>query len=266
MKITYVTGNKYKIELAQRILGPLGIEIVQKKIYCPEIQDDKIENVSKFSAQYATNKLETPVIKNDSGLVIEALNGFPGPYTAYVENTLTEDGILKLMADIENRKAYFIEVISYCKPNCEPISFISKTEGKISLEKRGEFGWSYDRIFIPKGETKTLAEFNDDERWKFWSNDAYIQLKDFLLKNKGSNTLGSKYSLYTKDNRPTSVSTIILNGIRGDIILLVSPIPGNILVIDITITPISSQTYLRYRHMTFYLNLLSVLDLLLFLC
>ena len=180
MQITYVTGNKYKIELAQRILNPLGVEVLQKKIYCPEIQDDKIENVSKFSAKYAANELGKPVIKNDSGLVIDALNGFPGPYTAYVEDTLTEDGILKLMQGKEDRTACFIEVISYCEPNKEPICFISKTEGRISLEKRGEFGWSYDRIFIPKGENKTLAEFNDDERWKFWSDDAYLKLKDFL--------------------------------------------------------------------------------------
>ncbi len=180
MEITYVTGNKYKIELAQRILGPLGINVLQKKIYCPEIQDNKIGNVSKFSAKYAANELKTAVIKNDSGLEIEALNGFPGPYTAYVEDTLTEVGILKLLNGVVNRKACFVEVISYCEPNKEPISFISKTEGYISEEKRGEFGWSYDRIFIPSGEQKTLAEFNDEERWKFWSNDAYIQLKNFL--------------------------------------------------------------------------------------
>ena len=128
MKITYVTGNKYKIELAERILNPLGIEVLQKKIYCPELQDDKIENVSKFSAKYAAGELKMPVIKNDSGLVIESLNGFPGPYTAYVENTLTEDGILKLMQGEANRRAYFLEVISYCEPGIEPISFISKTE------------------------------------------------------------------------------------------------------------------------------------------
>ena len=180
MDITYVTGNKYKIELAQRILSPLGINVLQKKIYCPEIQDDKIENVSKFSAKYAANELGMPVIKNDSGLVIEALNGFPGPYTAYVEDTLTEEGILKLMEGKENRNAYFVEVISYCQPNQEPVSFISKTEGSIALEKKGEFGWSYDRIFIPKGQDKTLAQMPDDERWKFWSDDAYLQLKDFL--------------------------------------------------------------------------------------
>ena len=184
MQIVYVTGNKYKIELAQRILSPLGITVEQKKIYCPEIQDDKIENVSKFSAKYAANELNIPVIKNDSGLIIEALNGFPGPYTAYVEDTLTEEGILKLMTNIQNRKACFVEVISYCEPNKEPVFFISETEGEISLTKKGEYGWSYDRIFIPKGQTKTLAEFNDDERWKFWTDDAYLKLKDYLNKIK----------------------------------------------------------------------------------
>lgn len=188
MEITYVTGNKYKIELAQRILGPLGVEVKQKKIYCPEIQDDSIENVSKFSAKYAANELNEAVIKNDSGLVIEGLNGFPGPYTAYVEDTLTEEGILKLMKGIENRKAYFVEVISYCEPGKEPISFVSKTHGSISLEKRGEYGWSYDRIFIPKGEEKTLAEFDDDERWKFWSDDAYLLLRDYVEKKTNNLT------------------------------------------------------------------------------
>ena len=182
-QITYVTSNSYKIELAQRILQPLGIEVVQKKIYCPELQDDDILNVSKYSAKYAANQLQQPVIKNDSGLIIEALNGFPGPYTSYIEDTITEDGILNLMQNKENRAAYFLEVVSFCEPNKEPISFVSKTFGFISKEKRGEYGWSFDRIFIPKGEEKTLAQFEDDERWKFWSNDAYLNLKNYLENN-----------------------------------------------------------------------------------
>lgn len=182
MEIVYVTGNAYKIELAKRILEPMGVTINQKKIYCPEIQDDDIANVSKFSAQYAANKLNMPVIKNDSGIIIEALKGFPGPYTSYVEDTITEEGILKLMQGKSNRKAYFTEVISYCEPGKEPISFISNTYGEISEELRGEYGWSFDKIFVPKGEFKTLAEFSDDERWKFWSDDAYLQLKDYLEK------------------------------------------------------------------------------------
>ena len=184
MQIIYVTGNKFKIETAQKILGPQGVEVIQKKIHCPEIQDDSIENVSKYSAKYAANELQMPVMKNDSGLVIEGLNGFPGPYTSYVENTITEEGILKLMEGIKNREAYFIEVLSYCEPGQEPVSFLSKTLGTISEVKKGEFGWSYDRIFIPKDQTKTLAEFNDDERWKFFNDDCYLQIKGHIEKVK----------------------------------------------------------------------------------
>jgi len=180
MEIVYVTSNKFKVEVAQKILGPLGVNVIPKKIYCPEIQDNSIENVSKFSAKYAANELKCPVIKNDSGLVIEALKGFPGPYTTYIEDTIEEGGILKLMQNEDNRKAYFIEVISYCEPGKEPISFTSKTNGIISKEKKGEFGWSFDRIFMPHGEARTLAEIPDDDRWKFWSDEAYLKLKYFL--------------------------------------------------------------------------------------
>ena len=181
MKIVYVTGNKYKIELARKILEPYGIEIEQKKICCPEVQDDEIEKVSQFSARYAANKLGCAVIKNDSGLCIEALKGFPGPYTAYCEDTITESGILKLMEGQQNRNANFVEVISYCEPNSEPISFTSNNLGQISKAEKGEFGWSYDKIFVPNGQTQTLAQLSDEERWKFWSNEAYLKLKDFLL-------------------------------------------------------------------------------------
>ena len=180
MKIIYVTGNKYKIELAKKILEPLGIEIEQKKIYCPELQDNEIEKVSQFSAKYAANQLNCAVIKNDSGLCIEALKGFPGPYTAYCEDTITESGIIKLMQGVENRNADFVEVISYCEPGQEPVSFFSHNKGTISQTAQGENGWSYDKIFIPDGQSKTLAEIDDEERWKFWSNDAYLKLKKFL--------------------------------------------------------------------------------------
>lgn len=179
-KLVYVTGNKFKILTAQKILEPLGIEVDAKKMDCPEIQADSIEEVAKYSSKYASDKLKINTLKNDSGLVIPALNGFPGPYTHYVEDTLTEDGILNLMKDIQDRKAYFLEVLAYTEYGKEPITFISKTEGTISTDKQGDYGWSYDRIFIPNGEEKTLACFDDDERWKFWGNEAYENMAQYI--------------------------------------------------------------------------------------
>ena len=112
-KITYVTGNWAKIMSARQLLEPLGFEIEQVKMDVPEIQHDSIEEVAKFSAKWASDKLGKTVLKNDSGLCIESLNGFPGPYTHYVDDTLGEDGVLKLLEGVEYRKAYFIEVLAY---------------------------------------------------------------------------------------------------------------------------------------------------------
>ena len=180
MKITYVTGNWAKIKSAKQFLEPLGIEIDNIKIDVPEIQDDNIENVAKYSAKWASNELKCDVLKNDSGLCINALNGFPGPYTHYVDDTLGEDKILKLLEDEEDRSAYFIEVLAYCKYNEEPVTFTSITKGTISKVKQGEFGWSWDFIFIPEGQTKTLGCFEDETRFSFWNNDAYLKLADYL--------------------------------------------------------------------------------------
>ena len=182
-KITYVTGNWAKILSARQILEPLGFEIEQVKMDVPELQDDSIEEVAKFSAKWASDKLKCDVLKNDSGLCVDALNGFPGPYTHYVDDTLKEDGILKLLEGVENRKAHFEEVLAYCEYGKEPVVFKSITPGIITKEKSGEYGWSWDFIFIPEGEEKTLANFNDDIRFKYWNMDGYHELAEFL-KNK----------------------------------------------------------------------------------
>lgn len=180
MKITFVTGNWAKIMSARQILEPLGFTVDNIKIEVPEIQNDSIEEVSKYSAKWASDKLQCNVLKNDSGLCIDALNGFPGPYTHYVDETLSEDGILKLLDGVENRKAHFVESLAYCEYGKEPITFVAITKGTIAKEKQGEYGWSWDYIFIPEGETKTLGCFDNNNRFKYWSNSAYLELAKYL--------------------------------------------------------------------------------------
>ena len=186
VKITYMTTNKFKVKVAEENLGPLGVEIDAKKIDCPEIQADTIEEVAKYSSKYASDELKEDTLKNDSGLVIPALNNFPSAYTKYIEQTLGVDGVLKLLNGVENRSAYFEEVLAYTEYGKDPVTFVSKTEGTLAKEKSGENGWSWDFIFIPKGQTKTLANFDDDERAKLWDNTAYIMLYDHLKEKEKS--------------------------------------------------------------------------------
>ena len=181
-KITYVTGNWAKIDSARQILEPLGFFVDNIKMETIEIQADDVEDVAKYSAKWASDKLKCSVLKNDTCLFVEALNGFPGVYTHYVDDTLGEDGLLKLLDGVENRKAYFKEVLAFCEYGKEPITFIGITKGTIAKEKSGTYGWSWDFIFIPDGEDKTLGCFPDNERWKFWSLDSYKNLAEYLEK------------------------------------------------------------------------------------
>lgn len=78
-KLIFVTGNKEKLNIAKAALKETGLEIINKKIKCPEIQLDDTEEIAKFSAKYASDRLKSNVIKVDSGLFIEAFDGFPRP-------------------------------------------------------------------------------------------------------------------------------------------------------------------------------------------
>lgn len=181
-KIIYVTGNWAKILSAKQILEPLGISVENVKMETTEIQANTVEEIAMYSAKEASEKLKCSVLKNDSGLFVEALGGFPGPYTHYVDETLGEDGLLKLLEGIENRKACFIEAFAYCEYGKEPIVFKSITKGTISKYKSGEYGWSWDFIFIPEGHDKTLANYPDNERFLLWNTDAYKALAEHLKK------------------------------------------------------------------------------------
>ena len=181
-EITYVTGNWAKINSAKMILEPKGIKVNHIKMDTTEIQEDDTSKIASFSAKEASDKLKCSVLKNDTGFFVEALGGFPGPYTHYVDDKLGEDGILKLLDGVDNRRAYFKEAYAYCEYGKEPVVFESYTYGTITKEKSGEYGWSWDYIFIPDGYSKTLACYPDEERLLIWSHDGLDKLAEYLEK------------------------------------------------------------------------------------
>jgi XTP/dITP diphosphohydrolase len=183
MEFTYVTGNMAKINSAKRFLEPYGITVNHIKMDTPEIQADNVDDIAKYSAKYASEVLKRDVIKNDTGFYIEALNGFPGAYSHYAEETLGYEGVLKLLEGKENRKAKFVEAFAYCKYGEDPIIFKSITNGKIDYKPSGEYGWGWDHIFIPDGEEKPFANFPDNERYLKWNTDAYLEIIKYF-KNK----------------------------------------------------------------------------------
>ncbi len=186
-KIILVTGNKAKLISARQFLEPYGIQVDNVKMETTEIQSDSIEDIAASSAKEASEKLKCAVLKNDTGFCIEALGGFPGPYTHYVMEKIGTDGILHLMKGQKNRKAYYKEAFAYCEYGKDPVVFTAITSGTLALRKSGKYGMRIDPIFIPDGHQKTMANFNDKERFKLWNTSAYDEIAKYILKEEKRN-------------------------------------------------------------------------------
>ena len=155
----FVTSNIHKFNEARQVLAKYKVAAAMLKIETTEIQDDNIEKIAKATATEAAKKCSLPVIVEDAGLFIEALNGFPGPYSSYVYRTIGTKGILKQMKNEEKRDAHFHSAVAFCSPEEPPRCFHGRTEGKISLEARGNLGFGFDPVFEPSASHgKTFAE------------------------------------------------------------------------------------------------------------
>ncbi|HJJ36616.1 MAG TPA: XTP/dITP diphosphatase [Methanocorpusculum sp.] len=158
--ITVVTTNKGKAaEIAAFFAGIADIEAVALDLVEP--QAETLEEISRAKAEQAYAKLQRPLIVDDTGLFIEAFNGFPGPYAAYVQKTIGNAGILSLMQDTANRNACFTTVIAYADESGIEV-FSGTVAGTIAASPRGTAGFGYDPIFAV-GE-KTLAEMDIAEK------------------------------------------------------------------------------------------------------
>ena len=163
-ELFFVSSNTHKFTEAQRILSNLGLEISLFKTKLEEIQSNSLGEIAKRKALDAYSKVQKPVIIEDDGLFIDSLDGFPGPYSSYVYDTIGNKGIMNLLEKIESRNAKFVAIIAYCNGVDDVQLFESCIPGKISLSIE-EGGWGYDPIFIPDGESKTYANVSDKDKF-----------------------------------------------------------------------------------------------------
>ncbi len=161
----FVTSNSHKFNEARQVFSEYKVAVGMLKMAAIEIQDDNLENIAKTSAIDAVKNCGLPIIVEDSGLFIKALNGFPGPYSSYVYRSIGTAGILQLMKKVDEREALFKSVVAFNGPEETPRCFQSKAKGKISLEERGSLGFGFDPIFEPSdGGNKTFAEMAINEK------------------------------------------------------------------------------------------------------
>ncbi len=157
MEIYVITSNKHKFEEISSKLKQVGIKAVHKEIKYAELQADKTEQIAMASATTLATTINHPFIIDDSALEIDALNGFPGPYSSYVFQTIGYNGILRIMNNVSDRSAKFISVIIFYDGN-KFIQFKGIVKGNIGFESRGNKGFGFDPIFYPEGYNLTFAE------------------------------------------------------------------------------------------------------------
>lgn len=177
--IYFVTQNNYKFQKFQEAVSEPTFFFEQLPITTPEIQAENNRLVAEYSAQWAANSQGKSVICEDIGLYINAYGGFPGPYLSQVENWLKTTGFLTIMANIEDRSAYWEYAVAYCQPGKQPVSFYTLHTGSIAFEARGDDGWYADKIFIPDGQKKTIAELLDAKEYQR-NRDHYEKLVEYL--------------------------------------------------------------------------------------
>lgn len=170
MEILIATHNQHKKE---EIIQILPSHFVVQSLSDFHLNDEIVEDGSSFEenafikANYGFQNTHRWCIGDDSGLVIPALDGRPGIYSArYAGNHDFKANIAKILQEmqgIENRNAYFITLLCL-KSEHETHYFEGRVYGTIANEILGSNGFGYDPIFIPTGYRKSFAEFCPDEK------------------------------------------------------------------------------------------------------
>ncbi len=166
-ELFFITSNRNKfLEINNMFRTSLKhVKLKRADIKKIEIQSKNLEEIVRYAAEWILENTDfrKPFFIEDAGLFIDILNGFPGPYSHYVYETIGIDGVLRLLGDIEKRDAKFLSVIAFWDGH-KVVTFIGEVTGKIARCPRGSHGFGFDPIFIPNESDKTFAEMDLNEK------------------------------------------------------------------------------------------------------
>jgi len=183
VKLIFASSNKHKADEIRQVLGE-SIQIILPSDlgYTKEIPETgtTLEENAWIKAIAIFEQFHLPVIADDTGLEVEALNGAPGVYSARFagENATFNDNcnlLLHKLKGVSNRKAAFKTVICFLDENNRKHLFHGVVKGEILEHFSGEGGFGYDPVFRPEGYSKTFAEMTLEEKNKISHRALAIQ-------------------------------------------------------------------------------------------
>ena len=165
-EILFATGNSHKFREAKAVLAKSGVRIRMLQTPKVEIQHTRLKAIAVFAAKSLSRRRDRVIMVEDSGLFVENLNGFPGPYSSFVFQTIGCEGILRLMQGNSNREANFKSVVATLLPNGDCKAFKGRVQGSISKRAAGTQGFGFDPIFVPSGRSATFAQIDEESKNK----------------------------------------------------------------------------------------------------
>ena len=157
---TLVTGNPNKLREAERLLGarPASAEVD-----LPEIQSLDVVEVLHAKGQEAWQRLERPVVVDETSLELHAMGGFPGPLVKWMLEAVGAAGIARTAHALDDPRATARCVLLYRDAE-RSIVTDGAVKGQLVASPRGQHGFGWDPIFQPEGSALTFAEIDPDAK------------------------------------------------------------------------------------------------------
>ncbi|KGP73859.1 XTP/dITP diphosphatase [Pontibacillus yanchengensis] len=173
-KLIVATKNQGKVNEFRDMFSKYGIETYSLNDLdtpMPDVEETgtTFEENAQLKAETIADFLQVPVLADDSGLEVDALNKRPGVFSARFAGEEKDDQrnlekVLDELNGIENREARFVCALALAIPGKETIFERGTCEGRIATKSFGESGFGYDPIFIPKGYEETFAQLPSEEK------------------------------------------------------------------------------------------------------
>jgi len=195
MAFVLASNNTGKLKEFERLFSTLGLEVLPQAQFGVEDANETglsfIEN-ALIKARHASEQTNRPAMADDSGIVVPALNGAPGIYSARYSgkgDAANNTKLLQALDGVEGagRSAFYVAVIALVKHPNDPMPIIAegRWHGRIAETPAGNGGFGYDPLFIPEGFDITAAEMTRDEKQSLSHraialNALAPQLTDFL--------------------------------------------------------------------------------------
>lgn len=159
LRVVFVTSRAEKAQEATR----LGFDIERLDLDLPEPQALDPSDIVAAKARAAFERLERPVLVEDSGLAVHAWGGFPGALVKWLEKSAGVAAIPRMLDPFSDRSATAVCAIAYFDGGTL-VAARGEARGSIAAAPRGEAGFGWDSIFVPEGGSKTFAELAPQEK------------------------------------------------------------------------------------------------------